>query len=58
MAAGTGDSGYYVYVLRNRVGILYTGIAKDVAARLAHRLKADWQNDRQWHDRCPSRSTT
>lgn len=25
---------YFVYVLRNRAGIFYTGIAKDVAARL------------------------
>jgi putative endonuclease len=28
-------SSYFVYVIRNRVGILYTGIAKDVDARCA-----------------------
>lgn len=26
-------SAFFVYVLRNRAGVLYTGIAKDVAAR-------------------------
>jgi len=30
-----GDPAYFVYVLRNAAGITYTGIAKDVAARLA-----------------------
>ncbi len=28
-------SDYFVYVLRNHAGILYTGIAKDIDARLA-----------------------
>lgn len=27
--------GYFVYVIRNEAGILYTGIAKDVQARCA-----------------------
>lgn len=30
------DASYFVYVLSNDAGITYTGIAKDVAARLAH----------------------
>lgn len=30
------NTGYFVYVLRNSKGTLYTGIAKDVDARLAH----------------------
>jgi putative endonuclease len=29
------DAAYFVYVLSNDAGITYTGIAKDVAARLA-----------------------
>ncbi|MBE0599977.1 MAG: GIY-YIG nuclease family protein [Burkholderiaceae bacterium] len=29
------DASYFVYVLSNDAGITYTGIAKDVAARLA-----------------------
>lgn len=32
--AATEASLYFVYVLRNAAGILYTGIAKDVTARL------------------------
>ena len=32
--AATALSEYFVYVLRNASGILYTGIAKDVDARL------------------------
>lgn len=35
MALVSDDSAYYVYVLRNGAGITYTGIAKDVDARLA-----------------------
>ena len=31
----SGDPAYFVYVLRNDAGITYTGIAKDVDARLA-----------------------
>jgi putative endonuclease len=31
--ANGGGATYFVYVLRNRAGILYTGIALDVAAR-------------------------
>ncbi len=30
------DGSYFVYVLSNDAGVTYTGIAKDVAARLAH----------------------
>ena len=37
MASALSDSdlGFFVYVLRNRDGTLYTGIAKDVDTRLA-----------------------
>ncbi len=37
MASALSDSdlGFFVYVLRNRAGTLYTGIAKDVDTRLA-----------------------
>ncbi len=34
-AEGGKAAAYFVYVLRNRAGILYTGIALDVAARCA-----------------------
>ena len=32
---GLEDPGYFVYVIRNPAGILYTGIAKSVESRLA-----------------------
>ncbi len=35
MAFCEGDPAYFVYVLRNGAGVTYTGIAKDVEARLA-----------------------
>jgi putative endonuclease len=34
-ATAAGETAYFVYVLLNGTGIAYTGIAKDVAARLA-----------------------
>jgi len=30
-----GEAGYFVYVLLNGAGVAYTGVAKDVEARLA-----------------------
>ena len=35
MKKSTGEHGYYVYVALNGADIAYTGIAKDVTARLA-----------------------
>ncbi|MEP4379310.1 MAG: GIY-YIG nuclease family protein [Alphaproteobacteria bacterium] len=35
MPDGSAQADFYVYVLRNDAGTTYTGIAKDVAARLA-----------------------